>query len=426
MDVLVIGRGGREHSLIQKIHESPQVEKVFAAPGNGGMETLAERVALNETDSEALVQFAKENDIALTIVGPENPLTAGIVDVFQHAGLAVFGPNQAAAQIEGSKHFAKALMEKYEIPTAAYRVFTNPDTAKAYVKGQGAPIVIKADGLAAGKGVVVAETVEEAEQAVETMLIDHKYGEASKEIVIEEFLQGEEFSLMAFVNGEEVHPLLPSQDHKRAFDGDHGPNTGGMGAYAPVPFLSEQDIDTAVAAILKPAAKAMAAEGTPFTGILYAGLIQTQDGPKVIEFNARFGDPEVQVVLPLLRNDLIQVINDVLEGKDPQLQWKQGYCGGVVVASEGYPGSYEKGKLLPALNMEENVTIVHAGTQKQGDSFVSDGGRVLLVHAVADTLDEAMNTVYQNLEVFQGSSDFFYRTDIAGRVLRSALVHKNK
>ncbi|MFG6115493.1 phosphoribosylamine--glycine ligase [Halobacillus sp. MO56] len=426
MNVLVIGRGGREHSIIQKVYQSPQVNQIFAAPGNGGMEALAERVAINETDSEGLIAFAREHEVDLTIVGPENPLMAGVVDEFQKAGLTVFGPEKRAAEIEGSKHFAKALMEKYDIPTAGYRVFTNPDEAKAYIDAKGAPIVIKADGLAAGKGVVVAETDEEAKQAVDRMLIEEQYGEASKEIVIEEFLQGEEFSLMAFVNGEQVYAMLPSQDHKRAFDGDKGPNTGGMGAYAPVPFLSEEDIDTAINHILKPAAKALADEGRPFTGILYAGLIQTEEGPKVIEFNARFGDPEIQVVLPLLKNDLVQVMVDVLKGNDPQLQWKHGYCGGVVVASEGYPEAYEKGKPLPDLPIEEpEVTLVHAGTKRQGDRFVSDGGRVLLAYSYAMELENAMQNVYQKLQAFDDSGHFFYRTDIAKRALRPSFFHKS-
>ncbi|WP_028784678.1 phosphoribosylamine--glycine ligase [Thalassobacillus devorans] len=426
MNVLVIGRGGREHSIIQKIHQSPQVNKIFAAPGNGGMDALAERVAINETDSEGLLAFAREHEVGLTIVGPENPLMAGVIDEFQKAGLTVFGPDKQAAEIEGSKHFAKALMEKYDIPTAGYSVFTDPNEAKAYIDAKGVPIVIKADGIAAGKGVVVAETDEEAKQAVDRMLIEGQYGEASKEIVIEEFLQGEEFSLMAFVNGEQVYAMLPSQDHKRAFDGDKGPNTGGMGAYAPVPFLSDEDIDAAISRILNPAAKALADEGRPFTGILYAGLIQTEEGPKVIEFNARFGDPETQVVLPLLKNDLVQVMLDVLEGNDPQLQWKQGYCGGVVVASEGYPEAYEKGKPLPDLPIEESlVTIIHAGTKRQGNRFVSDGGRVLLAYSYAMELEEAMQNVYQKLQAFDDSAQFFYRTDIAKRALRPSFFHKS-
>ncbi|MBM7553410.1 phosphoribosylamine--glycine ligase [Thalassobacillus pellis] len=417
MNVLVIGRGGREHSIIQKLCQSPQVEKVYAAPGNGGIEEQAERIDIKETDSSQLIHFAKENQVAWTIVGPENPLIDGIVDDFQAAGLKVFGPVKQAALIEGSKHFAKSLMEKYEIPTAAYEVFTEAADAKKYVHEKGAPIVIKADGLAAGKGVVVAETVAAADQAIEDMLIHGQFGNASREIVIEDFLEGEEFSLMAFVNGSQVHAMIPSQDHKRAFNGDEGPNTGGMGAYAPVPFLSEEEVNKAVTTILEPAAKAMVEEGSPFTGILYAGLIQTSEGAKVIEFNARFGDPETQVVLPLLKNDLIQVIADVMEGNDPQLEWRDGYCGGVVVASSGYPGSYDKGAILPELTSTNDTQVVHAGTKRSGGAYVSDGGRVLLVSGRAEALGKALDMVYSKLVAFERYDGFFYRHDIGKSAL---------
>lgn len=326
MNVLVIGRGGREHSLIQKLAESDQVERLFAAPGNAGMTEQAECVTIDEGNHEALVAFAEEKDVGLTIIGPEDPLADGLADSFTKAGLPVFAPSGRAALIEGSKRFAKQLMKKYDIPTADYEAFTNADEAKAYIAEKGAPIVVKADGLAAGKGVVVAETVKEADKAVEEMLGDGRFGEAGHEVVIEEFLDGDEFSLMAFVRGGNVYPMVPARDHKRAFEGDQGPNTGGMGAYAPVPTLSHDSYDAALETIVRPAAKAMVEEGRSFTGILYAGLIETNEGPKVIEFNARFGDPETQVVLPLLENDLLQVLLDVLDGKDPELTWKNQSC----------------------------------------------------------------------------------------------------
>ncbi|UOQ92017.1 phosphoribosylamine--glycine ligase [Halobacillus shinanisalinarum] len=411
MKVLVIGRGGREHSLIQKLASSTQVESLFAAPGNAGMGEQAVRVQVEETDQEQLVAFAKENGVDLTIIGPENPLLDGLADRFMEAGLKVFGPTQAAALIEGSKHFAKQLMQKYDIPTADYQAFKDAEKAKAYIREQGAPIVVKADGLAAGKGVVVAETVEEACEAVEDMLLEGQFGDASREIVVEEFLQGAEFSLMAFVNGENVYPMVTAQDHKRAYDGDKGPNTGGMGAFAPASHLPWEDYDYAVESILKKTASALVTEGRSFTGILYAGLIQTDAGPKVIEFNARFGDPETQVILPLLTNDLTQVLTDVLDGRNPQLKWFEKACAGVVVASAGYPGSYKKGVRLPEWRKEDAFAI-HAGTEDADGGYVTSGGRVLLVGAVATTLDKALNAVYSSLTAFDEHEGFFYRKDI--------------
>ncbi|MFD2924606.1 phosphoribosylamine--glycine ligase [Halobacillus naozhouensis] len=411
MNVLVIGRGGREHSLIQKFAESPQVEQIFVAPGNAGMEKQATRLPIQETDQDELVAFAKENQINLTIVGPENPLLDGLVDRFMEADLQVFGPTKDAALIEGSKHFAKQLMKKYDIPTADYQAFTDASQAKEYIHEHGAPIVVKADGLAAGKGVVVAETVETACEAVDDMLLAGQFGEASREIVVEEFLQGTEFSLMAFVKGKQVYPMVTAQDHKRAFDGDQGPNTGGMGAFAPATHIPWDDYDYAVESILQRTASALAAEGRSFTGILYAGLIQTPAGPKVIEFNARFGDPETQVVMPLLANDLAQVITDVLEDKDPNLTWFEQACAGVVVASAGYPGDYQKGVRLPQWS-EQGVFSTHAGTENDGDGYITSGGRVLLVGAVAPVLETALTSVYQSLTCFDHHEGFFYRKDI--------------
>lgn len=342
LKILVVGRGGREHAICKKLNESVLVEKVFCAPGNAGIAEDAELVNIDEMDFVGLADFAERQGIELTVIGPENPLAAGIVDYFQQRGLAVFGPNQKAAQLESSKSFAKELMKKYQIPTASYAVFEEYEEAKAYIVQHGAPIVLKADGLAAGKGVTVAMTLEEALSALEEMLLNQKFGEASSKLVIEEYLQGEEYSLMAFVHGEKVYPMVAAQDHKRAYDGDKGPNTGGMGAYSPVPHLPADIVEQSVREILEPCAKAMVKEGCPFTGVIFAGLMMTKQGPKTIEFNARFGDPETQVVLPRLESDLAQVFLDVLAGKDPQLKWKEEAVLGVVLASEGYPGSYQK------------------------------------------------------------------------------------
>jgi len=419
MNVLIIGRGGREHAICRKISESVNVEKVFVAPGNVGMTDVAELVSIEESEHELLLQFAKENRVGLTIIGPEVPLLEGLADKFEAAGLAVFGPRANAAEIEGSKSFAKELMEKYQIPTADYAVFTNYEEARNYIEEKGAPIVIKADGLAAGKGVTVALTKEEALSSIEEMLVDAKFGAASSRVVIEEFLAGEEFSLMAFVNGEVVVPLEIAQDHKRAYDGDLGPNTGGMGAYSPVPQIGAETIQTAVETVLLPAAKAMVEEGRSFCGVLYAGLIKTIDGPKVIEFNARFGDPETQVVLPRLKSDLVQVILELLAGETPILEWDEQTMIGTVVAAKGYPEAYEKGAVLTGLtdfNSEEVFTF-HAGTARNEEGeFVTAGGRVLLVGAKALSLVEAREKVYHELEKLT-SPGVFYRKDIGAKAI---------
>ncbi|WP_042454778.1 phosphoribosylamine--glycine ligase [Neobacillus dielmonensis] len=417
MKVLVIGRGGREHAICQKVSQSELVEKVYAAPGNPGMTDVAELVSIEELDQDALIDFAQQQGIGITIIGPEVPLLAGVANRFEAVGLTVFGPRQAAAEIEGSKAFAKELMKKYEIPTADYAVFTSFADASQYVKAKGAPIVIKADGLAAGKGVTVAFTVEEALASLESMLVGKQFGEASAQVVIEEFLAGEEFSLMAFVNGDVVVPLEIAQDHKRAYDGDQGPNTGGMGAYSPVPHIGAETVQTAVETILIPAAKAMVQENRSFCGILYAGLINTNAGPKVIEFNARFGDPETQVVLPRLKSDLVQVILDLLAGKRPELEWDEQSMLGVVVASKGYPGDYQKGAVLQGLSsIDDSVHVFHAGTRKVESEFVTDGGRVLLVGAKAADLQEAQNQVYRQLEKLK-CDGVFYRKDIGAKAI---------
>lgn len=413
MKVLVIGCGGREHMLVKKLNHSVRVTDIFVAPGNAGMEKEATCVEIAVDAIDQLLDFAKKEQIDWTIVGPELPLSKGIVDHFRAEGLKIFGPTQAAALIESSKNFSKSLMAQYQIPTAKFQTFTDSAKAKAYIKEQGAPIVVKADGLAEGKGVVVAMTEQEAYQAVDQMLEGHCFGEAGTQIVIEEFLSGKEFSLFAFVEGEAVYPMIPARDHKRAFDGDKGPNTGGMGAYAPLPDVTPEDIQYTIDFVLKPVARAMVKEGRPYTGVLYAGLIQTDSGIKVIEFNARFGDPETQVILPLLENDLLDVIEAVSSGVDPKLTWRDGYAVGTVVASAGYPTVSNKGMKVPELPEILDGYLIHAGTTfDRNHHIVSNGGRVLLVGSVQETLAKANKEVYHYLKIFDQTDDFFYRTDI--------------
>lgn len=421
VNVLVIGKGGREHTIAWKASKSPLVNEVFVAPGNPGMSDVATLVSIDESNHDELVAFAKQQDIKLTIVGPENPLIEGVVDRFEAEGLPVFGPRKKAAMIEGSKSFAKELMKKYEIPTAAYETFTSYEEAKAYVEKQGAPIVIKADGLAAGKGVTVALTVEEAVETLHDFLVDQKFQEASATVVVEEFLDGEEFSLMAFVRGTKVYPMVIAQDHKRAFDGDKGPNTGGMGAYSPVPQISDAEVEQAVQTILLPMAEGLAKEGCEYTGILYAGLIQTAQGPKVIEFNARFGDPETQVVLPRMKSDLVDVLLRILNNEDVEIEWDNQAVMGIVLAAAGYPEPYEKGNPIYGLDkINKEALVFHAGTTLEDETYVSNGGRVLLVGAKGDTLSQAQEEVYKQMNHIDVSKGFFYRKDIGYRALEKA------
>ncbi|PCD07660.1 phosphoribosylamine--glycine ligase [Peribacillus simplex] len=419
MNVLVIGRGGREHAIARKLFESKRVGTVFAAPGNPGMTDVATLVPIDENNHGDLVAFAQKNAVSLTVIGPETPLLNGLADDFTEAGLQVFGPNGRAAVIEGSKSFAKDLMKNYNIPTAEYETFSDYDSAKAYIEKMGAPIVIKADGLAAGKGVVVAMTMEEALDAIHDMLVGAKFGEASAKVVIEEFLDGEEFSLMAFVNGEKVYPMVIAQDHKRVFDGDQGPNTGGMGAYSPVPQISDEMIQTAVETILKPTVNAMISENRSFTGILYAGLIATKKGTKVIEFNARFGDPETQVVLPRLKTDFVDTLEAVLSGEDLLLEWHEEAVLGVVVAADGYPGEYKKGSIIKGLEkIDPKAHVYHAGTALNNEgNFIANGGRVLLVAAKGKDLSSAQAEVYKELGHIE-KDGLFWRTDIGHRAIK--------
>lgn len=421
MKVLVIGSGGREHAIVRQFKKSPSVTEVFTVPGNDGMRKDATCVALSQLDFPALVELVKREKISFTFVGPEQPLSEGIVDYFQAEGLTIFGPTQAAAELEGSKAYAKDLMHRYEIPTAFYEVFDQVEPALAYIHEHGAPIVIKADGLAAGKGVVVAMTLEEAEEAVRSMLDGQRFGDASARIVIEEFLEGEEFSLLSFVHDGHIIPMPIAQDHKRAFDGDQGPNTGGMGAYCPVPHLPEGLTQQALDTVVTKTVQAMTEEGRPFTGILYAGLIATTEGPKVIEFNTRFGDPETQVVLPKLTSDFGKLIIDLLEGQHPQAEWDDLQHIGVVVAAEGYPDEPVKGQLLPELHQLKDVDVFHAGTKfaeaAEGERYYGNGGRLILVSAAAASLQEASEHLYEQLQTLIWPS-CFYRNDIGWRAMK--------
>ncbi|HJA40282.1 MAG TPA: phosphoribosylamine--glycine ligase [Firmicutes bacterium] len=419
MNILIIGSGGREHAMAQKAAESKKVKQVFVAPGNDGMTAPLQCVKIDVLDFDALIAFAKEKQIALTLVGPEVPLMEGIVDRFMEAGLKIFGPKANAALLEGSKGFAKDVMKQFQIPTAAYETFTDLEKAENYIRVQGAPIVIKADGLAAGKGVVVAMTEQEALQAVREMLAEGKFGASGNSVVIEEFLEGQEFSLMSLVHDTTVIPLEIAQDHKRVFDGDKGPNTGGMGAYSPVPQIPDEAVQTAMDTIVHPTVQAMKALGRSFTGILYAGLILTKDGPKVIEFNVRFGDPETQPILMRLKSDLIEVLLDLLDAKVTDLKWKKEAVIGVVMASKGYPGDYEKGFVIEGLDtLNPETGVFHAGTKREGDQLVNAGGRVLLIASAGETLQKAQKKVYQEMKKIK-SDGLFYRTDIGAKAFLS-------
>lgn len=422
MQVLVIGGGGREHTLVWKLAQSKKVTKLYAAPGNPGMKDLAECVDLDIADLDGLADWAEKHAIDLTVVGPEAPLVAGIVDVFKARGLTIFGPSAKAAEIEGSKIFSKELMEKYGVPTAFFKVCDNLADARAFVEEKGAPIVIKADGLAAGKGVVVAMTRDEALAALDEMMGAHKFGSAGNRVVIEEFMEGEEASLLAFTDGKTIVPMLAAQDHKRVNDGDQGPNTGGMGAYCPAPVMTDALKEKTVKEVLRPIVDALAKEGRPYSGCLYAGLMIKGDSVKVVEFNARFGDPETQVVLPLLKSDLAEIMVACANGTlTPDLvEWSDKAAVCVVMASGGYPASYKKGipiTGLKAANAMDDVVVFHAGTREEDGKILANGGRVLGVTAVADDIPSAQQKAYDAVDKihFDGAH---YRQDIAWRALR--------
>ena len=444
-NVLVIGGGGREHAIVDALSRSQSVGKIFCAPGNAGIAAQAECVPLKETQIPELVEFAKEHGIDLTVVGPEVPLSAGIADAFTKEGLRIFGPSAAAARIESSKDFAKQLMGKYGIPTAAFKTFDNYDAAIEYVSRHTFPVVLKYDGLAAGKGVVIPETFSDAQAALKDMLLDDKFGKGK--VVVEEYLTGPEFSFMCFVNGEEVFPLAVAQDHKRVFEGDKGPNTGGMGAYSPVPVITAEDEEYALERIMKPTAAAMVAEGCPFKGVLYGGLMKTPSGIKVIEFNCRFGDPETEVVLPRLESDIFEIfcaitdggrVVNAPEGTDcaegaripssqlmPQIKWSAEPTLGFVMASKGYPGSYEKGFSITGLEealSDPSVKVYQMGTKEAVDgvsgerSLVTSGGRVLMVVASGETLRQARDKALAAVRKIH-CDNLFYRSDIGHLVL---------
>jgi len=426
MRVLVVGSGGREHALVWKLSQSPEVTKLFCAPGNGGIGDLAELVDLGAEDVEGLAEFAENKDIDLTVVGSEATLAKGIVDLFEKRGLRIFGPTKAAARLESSKAFAKNLMKKHHIPTGQFAVFDDPQAARAYVRQLGAPIVVKADGLCGGKGTIVASTLSEALGAVDLLMEDRIFKQAGERIVVEERLVGEEVSIIVITDGVTALPLLPAQDHKRLLDGDKGPNTGGMGAYAPAPV-----VDAALAAqvmdqILMPTLRAMAAEGLSFKGVLYAGLMLTSDGPKVLEFNVRFGDPEIQAILPLLKSDLVPLLDDAVEGRlaNARCQWEPGSCVCVVLASGGYPGEFQIGKEIQGLDRlagRRDGLVFHAGTKRDKDRFLSWGGRVLNVIGVGADLEGALRRAYDAVGAirFEGMT---YRKDIGFRALKNPAV----
>ena len=417
MNILVIGSGGREHALYWKLSESPQTEQIYAIPGNPGMDASA-AIALD--DHAEILRFVKEKDIGLVVVGPEVPLMNGLVDELEEAGIRAFGPRANAAEIEGSKSFAKDLMKKYGIPTARYEVFTAAEPARAYIRQEGAPIVVKADGLAAGKGVIVAMTEQEALDAVDAIMEDHSFGDAGTRVVIEEFMEGEEASLLAFTDGMMIRPMISAQDHKRAYDGDRGPNTGGMGTYAPAPVMTPEMTKRAVEEILEPTIAAMAQEGRTYRGCLYLGLMVTADGPKVVEFNARFGDPETQVVLPLLDSDLVKIMcactNETLA--DVSIRWKDGAAVCVVLASGGYPGAYKKGQEIMGIADAEamGALVFHAGTAMKDGKLVTNGGRVLGVVGRGADISSAVDAAYAAAEKIS-FKDAYYRKDIAHRAL---------
>ncbi|MCH5300906.1 MAG: phosphoribosylamine--glycine ligase [Ruminococcus sp.] len=417
MNILMIGSGGREHALIKKLLESPKCTKLYCAPGNGGISKDAELVNISVMDKEKMVEFAKENAIDLVFVAPDDPLADGMVDAFEEVGIRAFGPNKKAAVIEASKVFSKDLMKKYNIPTAMYETFDNSVKAIEFIeKNNTYPIVIKADGLALGKGVIIAKDFEEAKEAVTSIMEDKKFGESGNHIVVEEFLTGPEVSVLAFTDGKCVKPMVSSKDHKRAYDNDEGLNTGGMGTISPNPYYTDEVSKVCMDTIFVPTIEAMNKEGRPFKGCLYFGLMITPNGPKVIEYNARFGDPEAQVVLPRLDTDLVDICEAVIDEKlsDLEIKWKDGAAACVVIASGGYPVAYEKGKEISGLDENgqlDDVIVYHAGTKFENGKFLTNGGRVLGVTAVAENLDKALEKAYNAVSKIK-FDDMHYRKDI--------------
>ncbi|WP_444891439.1 phosphoribosylamine--glycine ligase [Microbulbifer sp. DLAB2-AA] len=432
MNVLIIGLGGREHALAWKAAQNPKVGTVFVAPGNAGTarEGKVQNLAIGVDNFPALADFAEENGVELTIVGPEAPLVDGIVDFFNGRGLAIFGPSKGAAQLEGSKAFTKDFLERHKIPTAAYRNFTEVEPAIEYIRERGAPIVVKADGLAAGKGVIVAETEQQAELAVRDMLSGNAFGDAGCRVVIEEFLQGEEASFIVMVDGENILPMATSQDHKRVGDGDTGPNTGGMGAYSPAPVVTDSVYQRIMQEVIEPTVTGLAAEGTPYTGFLYAGLmIDPQGAPRVIEYNCRFGDPETQPIMMRLKSDLVDLCLAALDKKLDSVtaEWDPRPSLGVVLAAHGYPGSYRKGDAISGLEKadSDNAKVFHAGTALDGERVVTNGGRVLCATALGDTVAEAQANAYEAARAIYWEG-VFYRKDIGYRAVEREQTSSDK
>lgn len=417
MKVLIVGSGGREHAIAYKVAESPQVDKIYCAPGNAGIAELAECVDIKAMEFEKLVSFAKEKEIDLTIIGMDDPLVGGIVDVFEAEGLRVFGPRKNAAIIEGSKAFSKDLMKKYSIPSAEYQTFDNPDEAIKYLENAEMPIVLKADGLALGKGVLICNTLEEAKEGVKTIMLDKQFGSAGNRMVIEEFMTGREVSVLLFCDGTNIKAMTSAQDHKRAKDGDEGLNTGGMGNFSPSPFYTDEIKEFCEEKIYKPTMAAMKAEGRDFVGVLFVGLMLTSKGPKVLEYNARFGDPEAQVVLPRMKNDIIDVVNACIDGKldEINLEFENNACVCVILASDGYPVAYEKGFKITGLDSfkdKDGYYVFHAGSKFDADGdIVTNGGRVLGVTAKGETLKEARANAYRAVD-WVNFDNKYYRHDI--------------
>ncbi len=425
MKVLVVGGGGREHAIIMKLAESPKVTELYCAPGNGGISKYAKCFPVAATDVDGMVKLAKDLQVDLVFVAPDDPLVLGMVDAMQEAGFATFGPNKAAAIIEGSKVFSKNLMKKYQIPTASYEVFHTPEDAMRYMEEKNQfPIVVKADGLALGKGVMIPQNLEEARDAIHTIMEDRIFGESGANVVIEEFLTGPEVSVLCFTDGKAIAPMVSSMDHKRAYDEDLGPNTGGMGTVAPNPYYTDEVAKQCMETIFLPTIQAMQQEGRPFKGCLYFGLMLTPNGPKVIEYNCRFGDPETQVVLPLLKTDFVDIIEAISKETlgDLDIQWKDGCAACVVMASGGYPKSYPKGLPISGLNAQGQTAhclVYHAGTQYDGQQFITAGGRVLGVTATADTLKDALARAYDGVNEIH-FDQVHYRKDIGQRALRAS------
>jgi len=421
MKVLVVGSGGREHALVWKIAQSPEVSKVYCAPGNAGISEQATSVPIQANDLNRLLEFALTEEIGFTVVGPEDPLTRGIVDLFESKGLLIFGANKKAAEIEGSKAFAKEMMKKYYIPTAFYEIFDNRNEAVKYIRNQGAPIVVKADGLAAGKGVIVCKTVEEAVHSVDQIMVEKIFGDAGNRVVVEEYLVGEEASYIAFTDGKTILPMASSQDHKPVLDGDQGPNTGGMGAYSPAPVVTDEVHEKIIEKILRPVIYGMGEEGRPYKGVLYAGLMIHEGRPKVLEFNARFGDPETQPVLMRMKGDIVPILEACMKGtlSRHKIEWDNRASVCVVMTSKGYPGNYEKGKIIEGLkevSRMERVFVFHAGTTLKDGQVMTNGGRVLGVTGLGEDIPRAIERAYQAVRKISWDG-FHYRTDIGQKAL---------